>query len=284
MSQEQDKVFFRNFSLVVGALAVLMVIFIVAARIIGIDENAAQKSQASSVSKRTAPMGEVSMAEQTEPAAPAQATTEVAAAPAEAATEVAAAPAPASDVGKKVYDGLCTSCHGSGIPGIPQMGDAAAWEPRVAQGKDTLYKHAIEGFTGTSGMMMPPKGGGTNTDDEIKAAVDYIVAAVEGGMAATAAAASVDAAAAEAPAGVDGKKVYNGLCVSCHGTGLPGIPQLGDKAAWAPRIAQGKDTLYQNAIKGFTGKSGMMMLPRGGGANTDDEVKAAVDYMVSNSQ
>ena len=84
--------------------------------------------------------------------------------------------------------------------------------------------------------------------------------------------------------GPDGKKVYEGLCKNCHGTAIPGIPQLGDKAAWEPRIAQGKDTLYQHVLNGFSGKSGMMMPPRGGGTNTDDEIKAAVDYMVSNSQ
>jgi cytochrome c5 len=125
-----------------------------------------QKQQTPAVSKRTAPIGEVNVAEGgAEKPAPEQA-------PAETAAPATAA---ASDMGKKVYDGLCTSCHGSGIPGIPQMGDAAVWGPRIAQGMDTLYKHAIEGFTGVSGMMMPPKGGGTNTDDEVKAAVDYMV-------------------------------------------------------------------------------------------------------------
>lgn len=167
MSQEQDKVFFRNFSLIVGALAVLMIIFMVAARIISVDEEAIKKRQAASVSKVTAPMGEVSVAGQPQEAASEQATTEVA--------TTGGAPAPASAQGKQVYDGLCMSCHGSGIPGIPQKGDKAAWEPRIAQGKDTLYQHALQGFTGASGMMMPPKGGGTNTDDEVKAAVDYIV-------------------------------------------------------------------------------------------------------------
>lgn len=81
-----------------------------------------------------------------------------------------------------------------------------------------------------------------------------------------------------------GKKVYDGLCISCHGSGIPGIPQLGDKTAWVPRIGQGAETLYNHAINGFTGNSGMMMPPRGGGSLSDEEVKAAVDYMVTNSQ
>ena len=170
MSQEQDKVFFRNFSLVVGALAVMMVIFIIAARIIGVNDEANLNRKAAVAAKNTAPVGEVTPA-----AAPSEAAPAPEAAPA-ASTEVAAAgTAAAGDVGKKVYDGLCTSCHGSGIPGIPQRGDKAAWEPRIAQGMDTLYQHALHGFTGKSGMMMPPKGGGTNTDDEVKAAVDYMV-------------------------------------------------------------------------------------------------------------
>lgn len=191
MSQEHDKAFFRNFSLIVGALAVLMVIFVFAARFIGMDENAAKKREAAAVSKRTEPVGEVTVAGPTQESAPAPApaTTEVAvtaaapapaaeAAPAQPATEVAATgaePAPAGDKGKKVFDGLCVSCHGSGIPGIPQKGDKIAWAPRIAQGKDTLYQHALQGFSGKSGMMMPPKGGGTNTDDEVKAAVDFMV-------------------------------------------------------------------------------------------------------------
>ena len=291
MSQEQDKAFFRNFSLIVGALAVMMVIFMIAARIIGTNEEANLNRQAAEAAKNTAPVGEVTAAKAAAETAPAPAATEATpapameTAPAPAATEAATTETTAAgEVGMKVYDGLCKTCHGSGIPGIPQKGDKAAWEPRIAQGMDTLYQHALHGFTGKSGMMMPPKGGGTNTDDEVKAAVDYMVAAVEGGMAATATAAVSDAAAAESPAGADGKKVYEGLCKTCHGSGIPGIPQFGDKAAWEPRIAQGKDTLYQHALHGFTGKSGMMMPPKGGGTNTDDEVKAAVDYMVSSSE
>lgn len=164
MSQEQDKTFFRNFSLVVGVLAVMMIIFIFAARIVGHDEKASTAQKQAAAAKTTAPVGEVKVAAQDTAPAPA---------PAPAAPE--AVPAAAGSSGQQVYDGMCKSCHGSGIPGIPQTGDQAAWEPRIAQGMDTLYKNAINGFTGTSGMMMPPRGGGTFSDDEIKAAVDYMV-------------------------------------------------------------------------------------------------------------
>lgn len=110
----------------------------------------------------------------TEAAAPAPAPAP-AAAPAPAPAP-AAAPAPVAEntVGKSVYGKTCALCHAAGVAGAPKPGDKADWGPRIAQGKDTLYKHAIEGFTGAKGMM-PARGGGTTlTDDEVKAAVDYM--------------------------------------------------------------------------------------------------------------
>ncbi len=78
--------------------------------------------------------------------------------------------------GKATYTQSCNACHGSGVAGAPKFGDAAAWKDRIAKGKETLYKHAIEGFKGSTGFM-PPKGGWANlTDDQVKAAVDYIIA------------------------------------------------------------------------------------------------------------
>lgn len=98
--------------------------------------------------------------------------------------------------------------------------------------------------------------------------------------AASAPAASGAPAASAAAGGGDlalGEKVYNANCVSCHGAGVLGAPKFGDKAMWGPRIAQGKDTLYTHALNGFK-----MMPPRGGNAALkDEEVKAAIDYMVS---
>ncbi len=81
-----------------------------------------------------------------------------------------------------------------------------------------------------------------------------------------------------------GKKVFDTTCTACHTAGVAGAPKFGDKAAWAPRIAQGIDVLHQHAIKGFTGKAGMMP-PKGGNMNLSDaDVMAAVDYMVAHAK
>lgn len=89
-------------------------------------------------------------------------------------------------------------------------------------------------------------------------------------------------AAAETGAGgaVDGAKVYNGLCAGCHAVGAAGSPKAGDKGAWGPRIAKGKDTLYNHAINGFQGSNGVMPARGGNPKLTDEEVKAAVDHLV----
>ncbi|BEP95821.1 hypothetical protein GmRootA79_42050 [Acidovorax sp. A79] len=104
--------------------------------------------------------------------APAPAAT---AAPAPAPAAAPAAPAAAeNELGKSVFGKTCAMCHAAGVAGAPKPGDKADWGPRIAQGKDTLYKHAIEGFTGAKGMM-PAKGGSANlTDAEVKAAVDFM--------------------------------------------------------------------------------------------------------------
>ncbi len=84
--------------------------------------------------------------------------------------------AQANDKGKKVYDATCVACHAAGVAGAPKLGDKALWAPRIAQGMDTLYMHALKGFTGKTGVM-PPKGGAVNLPDaDVKAGVDYMVA------------------------------------------------------------------------------------------------------------
>lgn len=100
------------------------------------------------------------------------ATTDATSPSANVATTTAAA---TTGNGEKVYQASCHVCHDTGNLGSPRIGDKAAWQPRIAQGKDVLYAHAIQGFTGKTGTM-PPKGTSTAPDADIKSAVDYIVA------------------------------------------------------------------------------------------------------------
>lgn len=105
------------------------------------------------INARTAPVGDLCMAGQ-----------ECAAAP------VVVASGPRS--GEDIYGSKCVACHASGAAGAPKLGDVAAWVPRIGQGIDTLYTHAIKGFKG-----MPAKGLCMDcSDDEIKVTVDYMVA------------------------------------------------------------------------------------------------------------
>ncbi len=204
--------------------------------------------------------------------------------------------------GEQVFGQVCKACHETGIAGAPKAGDKAAWGPRIAQGEKVLLQHALAGFQGKAGVM-PAKGGNTElTDDEVHRAVVYMANLAGAGWkepaptAAPAAAAAATPAAGAAPAAVtaaapaaapvaamasagsvDGKKVYDGTCHVCHATGLVGSPKYGDKAAWAPRIATGMNTLYNAALHGLRA-----MPPKGGNANLSDaEVKAAVDYMTA---
>lgn len=82
----------------------------------------------------------------------------------------------------------------------------------------------------------------------------------------------------------DGKATYDSACFACHGTGAAGAPKLGDKAAWAPRIAQGMAVLKDHAIKGFTGKAGVMPAKGGRADFADADVGAAVEYMVAQAK
>ena len=89
------------------------------------------------------------------------------------------------------------------------------------------------------------------------------------------------AAAATAAADLSGEQVYNQACVACHGAGVAGAPKLGDKAAWAPRIAQGMDTLHAHALQGYQGKAGYMP-PKGGRTDLSDQsILNGVDYIIA---
>lgn len=81
--------------------------------------------------------------------------------------------------GADLYDAVCKTCHMTGLAGAPKTGDRSAWAKRVAEGKPTLYEHALKGYTGSTGVM-PAKGGRTDLDDDlIKQGVDYLVAQVK---------------------------------------------------------------------------------------------------------
>ncbi|HEU4777488.1 MAG TPA: c-type cytochrome [Telluria sp.] len=205
--------------------------------------------------------------------------------------------------GDAVYTANCAACHATGAAGAPKFGESGDWAKRIAQGAETLFKHAIGGFN-----AMPAKGGNPDLDEvEVKRAVVYMAnkagakfdepKAAEAAAPAAAAAAPEAAPAAAAPAvsapapaaapaaepakvAIDGQKVFNAGCVACHGAGIAGAPKFGDKAAWAPRVKQGTAVLYEHAIKGFQGKAGMMP-PKGGSSASDEEIKAAVDYMAA---
>lgn len=83
-------------------------------------------------------------------------------------------------------------------------------------------------------------------------------------------------------AALSGEQVYKKSCVSCHGTGVAGSPKMGDAAAWAPRIAKGNDALYNSAKNGVSGTA--MMAKGTCTACSDEELEAAVDFMVSGSK
>jgi cytochrome c5 len=96
--------------------------------------------------------------------------------------------------------------------------------------------------------------------------------------AAQTAAAAGESAAPAAPK--SGEEIYQTYCIACHGTGAAGAPKFGDAAAWAPRIAKGMDALLNSAIHGLKA-----MPPKGTCMTcTDDELKSAIQYMVSHSQ
>jgi cytochrome c5 len=170
--RQHDQQFFDTFMLVIGILAGVAVGLFFLVRAISIDTqgryNTADPTLQAAIEERIKPVGRVLLMGDAELAA--------------AAAAAVAAPKPVATVmtGPQVYNAACIVCHQPGsTTGAPTVGDAAAWAPRIAQGKDTLYTHALTGFQGTKGFL-PPKGGRVDlSDDEIKAAVDYLVEQVK---------------------------------------------------------------------------------------------------------
>ena len=164
---KQDSHFFNNFSLVLGILFAVTLGLFAFARHVGAEHQGKQVTvdprYLESVEQRLQPVARVAVAGQDNSALKIES--------AGPALPVAALPAD----GTAAYETACAACHGAGIAGAPKVGDKAAWAPRIAQGKDTLYKHAIVGFNGKTGVM-PAKGGRADWPyDLIKQAVDHII-------------------------------------------------------------------------------------------------------------
>ncbi|MEM1263066.1 MAG: c-type cytochrome [Pseudomonadota bacterium] len=161
----QDQKFFDIFSLVLGILVVVAFgIYALSARIGNATQGQYIQADATyqdQVSSAITPVGQVLMPGDE----------------ASFAAQVVASAEPVKTVlsGPQVYNAACIACHGAGIGGAPTYGSADVWAPRIAKGIDTLYGHSINGFSGEAGYM-PPKGGRTDlSDDEIRAAVDYMI-------------------------------------------------------------------------------------------------------------
>ncbi|WP_129563161.1 c-type cytochrome [Paraburkholderia dokdonensis] len=215
--------------------------------------------------------------------------------------------------GEQVYQAVCAACHASGTAGAPKFGNSGDWAPRISQGFDTLVKTALAGKG-----AMPPRGG-TSPDDysdyEISRAIVYMAdhgganfqdppqPAPAAAAASTAPASGADAAASaqaaaaaaaiaaipkesaapaaggagqSADASQAGKALYQQVCQACHAAGVLGAPKFGNKDDWAPRLKDPMDKIYNYALHGKG-----QMPPKGGSSATDDQVKAAVDYMVN---
>ncbi len=167
---DSDRVFVHQFAKLIGGLGVLTVVLILVALTIyrGEPKETDPNVQAR-VAERLAPAGAVYAGNTGRAAMQAAAD----AAAKSAASEVAYG---GTTDGKTIFDNLCTSCHTAGVAGAPKLGDKAAWAPRIAQGLDTLIKHATDGYHGPDGFFMPPKGGNPALNEEqVKAAVTWIV-------------------------------------------------------------------------------------------------------------
>ena len=187
--------------------------------------------------------------------------------------------APGARSGEAIVQATCVACHQAGVANAPKIGDKNAWAPHIKGGLGHLVQSVIKG----KGAMPPRAGDPSLTDAEIARAVVHM---------ANQAGANFKAPAAKekprrqqlktTPAGAaaDGKSVYDKVCFACHLQSVAGSPKLGDKAAWAPRIKTGTGAMVQSVIKG----KGAMPPKAGNPSLSDAEIRAAVEFMVSQSK
>ncbi len=168
--RNHDLVFLKHFSMVIGFLVLVALGLIVGAHFLnGVIPPEVTPEAKKQLEARIAPVGAVYAGA----TGAAQQAAAAAAAAAAASSQVAYG---GTTDGKTIYDNLCTACHTSGAGNAPVL-TAAGFGARASKGVETLYKHAIEGFTGPDGGIMPPKGGNPAlTDEQIHATVDWMLA------------------------------------------------------------------------------------------------------------
>jgi cytochrome c5 len=218
--------------------------------------------------------------------------------------------------GEEVFKAVCTTCHTAGVAGAPKFGNAGDWAPRIAEGYDTLLHNALNGKGGMPARggtspddysdfeisravvymannggakfaepAQPAPGAAVAASAPVPAPASGAASANDGAAAAVAALAAVPQASS-APAGAPGadasqagKALYTQVCSTCHAAGVLGAPKFGDKEAWAPRLKEPMETVYNYALHGKGA-----MPAKGGSTAPDADVKAAVDYMVAASK
>jgi cytochrome c5 len=205
----------------------------------------------------------------------------------------APAAAPGARAAADIVKTTCAACHQTGAANAPKLANAEDWAPRIKQGLNVLVQSVTKG----KGAMPPKAGDPSLTDNEIHNAVVLMAnqagakfkekpaAAPAQQQAAApaqqqAAAPAQQQAAPQKPAAADGKAVYDKVCFACHQVSVANSPKLGDKDAWAPRLKQGTDALVQSVLKG----KGAMPPKAGNPALTEAEVRAAVEFMVSQAK
>lgn len=272
----QKDAFLKPFIGVVAVLVLISVVLFIIARSFGTgapEEQAAADPRAqAAVDQRIQPFGTVEAGK----------------------VETAEAGAGEPRSSQQIVENTCAACHASGVQGAPVIGEQGDWSGRLDNGADTLLQNAMNGLN-----AMPPKGGDASlSEEEMQGAIGYMLAesglddpyAGETAAASGGGEAESDTAAADEGAGAGGadlakgEQVHQATCFACHGTGAAGAPKTGDAGAWQDRIAQGKDTLYTHAIEGYQGDAGVMPAKGGNPSLSDEDVKAAVDYMMAESE
>lgn len=270
MSADSDSGLIKSFIMVLGGLVLFTVFIMFLARVVAPPESYDDKLINESLQKRIAPVGQIR--------------TTANAGDSSGAEEVAAAPKTAQEL----YDGVCASCHATGVADAPKVEDTAEWAKRGEAGIDALVATVVSGKG-----AMPPNGGSSYSEEEIKSVVELLLgqggseAAAEEAPAeeaettaetteapATEAEPQTAAESSETPAAVI--TTVDTVCAACHIAGVADAPKYGDAEDWDKRAEAGIDALVATVI---SGKGAMP--PKGGTQLSDEEIKQAVEYMLT---